>query len=222
MQRPNLLWLVSLQDGPRGERPGNRDRVGRVPRELRRAEPATGARVLGGAEGVPGASGGQPPTVTPASESLRSQGTACRGPVSAPRGTAPCGYVGAPGGQPPVGVPWGTATPPCEQVLQGHRPPTLTHVSPAGRPLRGAVQAAGRSSAREEPGAVGAGGRQCRPWACDPGAAPTLRPEGTKEATSPSQPGEGGAAEGPDPVQSSLRSGRPAGPAAPGAGVGRA
>ena len=35
---------------------------------------------------------------------------------------------------------------------RGTVPPSLTHVSPAGRPLRGAVQAAGRSSAREEPG----------------------------------------------------------------------
>ena len=71
VQQPNLLWLVSSQDGPRGVRPGNRDRAGRVPRERRRAEPAEGARVLGGAEGMPGASGGRPPTVTLASESLR-------------------------------------------------------------------------------------------------------------------------------------------------------
>ena len=46
----------------------------------------------------------------------------------------------------------GEQLPHVNKSCRGTVPPSLTHVTPAGRPLRGAVQAAGRSSAREEPG----------------------------------------------------------------------
>ena len=124
VQQPNLLWLVSLQDRPRGERLGNRDRAGRVTRELMRTEPAKGARVLGGAEGMPGASGGQLPTVTLASESLRAQGTACRGPMGAPWGTAPSVGMWVPlGGQPTCGGTLGNSPPVGMWVPLGEQPP---------------------------------------------------------------------------------------------------
>lgn len=111
----------------------------------------------------------------------------------------------------------GTA-PPCEQVLQSTAPPALARVSPPGRPSREPAA----PQPEKSPGRRALGAGRCRTWARDPGAVPTLRHKGTKEAMSPSQPGEGGAAERPDPVQSSPQSGRPAGRAAPGAGAGRA
>ena len=46
----------------------------------------------------------------------------------------------------------GEQLPHVNKSCRGTVPPSLTHVTPAGRPLQGAVQAAGRSSAREEPG----------------------------------------------------------------------
>ena len=112
------------------------------------------------------------------------------------------------GNSPHVGAPWRTVPrvgmwvllgvqPPFGQVLHGVRPLVPHSHEPSRQAPPGRRPGCQPLFSRRRARAVGAGAGGCRTWACDPGAVPSLRPEGTKEATSPSRPGEGGGAEQP-------------------------
>lgn len=128
--------------------------------------------------------------------------------VDAPWGTAPMGMwvyyrqspmLGCPlGEQSPCGVwgaPWGTALH-VNKSCMGSVPWSHPHVSPAGRPLQGTVQA-GSSAARERARAVGAGAGRVQDLGLRPGAVPCLRPEGIRGPMSPKPARERGGAEQP-------------------------
>ena len=130
--------------------------------------------------------------------------------VGAPWGTAPRVGMWALLGElsPHVGAPWRTVPragmwvllgvqPPFGQVLHGVRPLVPHSHEPSRQAPPGRRPGCQPLFSRRRARAVGAGAGGCRTWACDPGAVPSLRPEGTKEATSPSRPGEGGGAEQP-------------------------
>ena len=106
-------------------------------------------------------------------------------------------------------------SPHLDKSCMGSVPSSLTHVSPAGRPLLGAVQAASHSSAREEPGRWVLGPAGAGPGLVTRGLFPPSGLRGQRRPRPQAGPGK-------EVVQSSPQSGCPSSPTAPRSRGGRA